>query len=269
VLDTVGKPKNLFVAASLNSYLHFNIYTDLLGLLRTDQGNGIIQTEASAKIFLSTLPHKNRLHFSFNYLMPYVRYARFENGFETIPTTMTINKTNTKSDTIITIDKMLVNQRKYLDVGLKLNIVNWLGRFDNTYELNTFVGFGWFDRRGPIDIEKTKIIGSTQYQGILTNLFEWGLEGRASIIEYRNFGINLGAMIAAQKLLNNKNNTITNGGLECYYRAEWEVFFFPLSNKQGKIFLRNYYTFNTNEKDANFLRVQFGYKAKFNFSNKK
>jgi hypothetical protein len=100
-------------------------------------------------------------------------------------------------------------------------------------------------------------------------LFEWGLEGRASIIEYRNFGINLGAMIAAQKLLNNKNNTITNGGLECYYRAEWEVFFFPLSNKQGKIFLRNYYTFNTNEKDANFLRVQFGYKAKFNFSNKK
>lgn len=270
-LDVVDKPKELLVATSLNSYIYVNIYTDVLGLLRSDQGNGIIQTEASAKIFFSTLPHKKRLAFSFNYIMPYLRYARFENGFETIPNVSGSPFTNTG-----TIDRMAVNQRKYLDIGLKLNIFNFLGRFDNAYELNTFTGFAWFDARGPIDAVKTTKVGTTQYQGIVANTFEFGLEGRSSIVQYRNFGINLGAMIALQKIINNdsqlnskKDPLFINAGLEPYYRVEWEVFYFPVANKQNKIFLRTYYTFNSNEKEDNFLRVQLGFKGKVNLSNKK
>ena len=257
---------NISVKTSLNSYINLNVYTDLLGLLKIDQGNGLIQSDVSAKIYLNTLPAKNRLYFKFNYLMPYARYARFENGFQNVPNTK--NK-SFSADTSGNISRMLLNQRKIFDVGLKLNIFNKVGKFDNTYELNAFTGFGWFNRQGPVDNVNTKIIGTTQYQGILTNTFEFGLESRASILQYRNFGINTGAAVTFQKIINAELNKIDDGGFKAFYRTEAEIFYYPIKNSKDKIFLRTYYTFNGNTEEESFLRVQVGYKALFKISNKK
>ncbi len=272
LLNEKGKEEaNILVRAFLNSYINFNIYTDLLGLLRIDQGNGIIQSDASAKIFLSTLPAKDKLRFHFNYLMPYARLARFENGFQNVPTTdndtTSFGIRKSKSDNI---SRMLLNQRKVFDVGLKLNILNKIGKFDNTYELNTFAGFGWFRRQGPVDNELTqKLNGVKQYQGILTNTLEFGLETRAAILQYKNFGINTGLLASWQKIINAKLYNIADGGFKPFYRTEAEIFYYPLEKSNDKIFLRTYYTFNNSQTEESFLRVQVGYKALFKISNKK
>ena len=260
------KEASIYVKTSLTSYINFNIYTDLLGLLRIDQGNGLIQSDASAKIYLTTLPARNKLRFHLNYLMPYARYSRFENSFQNVP-----NTENKSFETSMTnnISRMLLNQRKYFDAGLKLNIVNWIGKFDNNYELNAFSGFGWFNRQGPVDSENTTKTGTTQYQGILTNTFEFGLETRAAFLQYRNFGINTGFMATYQKIINAELNKIDNGGFKPFYRTEAEVFYYPIKNSKDKIFLRTYYTFNGSKVEESFLRVQVGYKALFKISNKK
>lgn len=257
---------DISVKTSLNSYANLNIYTDMLGLLKIDQGNGIVQSDASAKIYLSTLPAKNRLRFKFNYLMPYARYARFENGFQNIPNSQNKSFGLGKNDTI---NRMLLNQRKFFDFGLKLNLYNRIGKFDNTFEFNILAGFGWFNRQGPIDSVLTKKTGSLQYQGLLSNTFDLGAETRVAIVQYRNFGMNLGIMANLQKIINAQENNIKDGGFKPVYRTEAEIYYYPIQNSRDKIFLRTYYTFNNNTKEENFLRVQIGYKALFNFPNKK
>ena len=188
---------NISVNTSLSSYVHLNFYSDLLNLLGTDPGNGLLQTEASAKIFLRTLPTKKKINFLFHYLSPYLKFSRFENGFRDIVPTKV--KSETSSDSAFSIDRMLVNQRKFLDIGLKINLFDRISRFYNTTELNVFCNFGWFNRRGEKDILNSNRTGITQYQTIPSNTFDIGLEVRHSIFQYRNFGINLAAMVFAQR----------------------------------------------------------------------
>lgn len=262
------KEAKILVKTSLNSYINFNIYTDLLGLLKIDQSNGIIQSDASAKIYLTTLPARNKLRFHFNYLMPYAKLARFENGFQNVPTTENKSFRNIRGQSD-TLSRMLLNQRKFFDIGLKLNILNKIGKFDNIYELNAFTGFGWFNRQGPIDSVQTEKIGTTQYQGFLSNTFEFGFEARAAVLQYRNFGINTGIMATFQRIINANLTGVADGGFKPFYRTEAEIFFYPIAKSKDKIFLRTYHTFNSNENEESFLRIQVGYKAQFNISNKK
>ena len=260
--DSVAK---MYVKTSLSSYVHLNIYSDALNLFKADRGNALLQTEASAKIFMRTIPTKRKMNFLLNYISPYLKYNRFENGFNSV----IADTIREKKDTTISIDRMLVNQRKYLDIGLKLNIFTLVTRFYNTAELNVFCNFGWFDRRGDIDQAQTKLIGTTQYQGITNNTFDFGIEGRYSIFQYRNFGINLAGMAYCQKIWNNKLSAFTNSGYEFFYRTEAEIFYFPIANSKDKIFLRSYHIMNNSTKEANFTQLQIGYKALFKLPNTK
>ncbi len=259
--DSVSK---MYVKTSLNSYIHLNVYSDALNLFKADRGNALLQTEASAKIFLRTMPTKHKMNFMLNYISPYLKYSRFENGFSSVIADTIIGKKDT-----ISINRMLVNQRKYLDIGLKLNIFTFVTPFYNTAELNVFCNFGWFDRQGDIDQAQSKLTGTKQYQGITSNTFDFGIEGRYSVFQYRNFGLNLAGMVYCQKIWNNKLSTYTNGGYEFFYRTEAEIFYFPIANSKDKIFLRSYHVMNSNAKEANFTQLQIGYKALFKLPNAK
>ena len=259
--DSVAK---MYVKTSLSSYVHLNVYSDALNLFKADRGNALLQTEASAKIFLRTMPTKRKMNFMLNYISPYLKYSRFENGFSSVAADTIIGKKDT-----ISINRMLVNQRKYLEIGLKLNIFTFVTPFYNTAELNVFCNFGWFDRQGDIDQAQTKLTGTTQYQGITSNTFDFGIEGRYSIFQSGNFGLNLAGMAYCQKIWNNKLSTYTNGGYEFFYRTEAEIFYFPIANSRDKIFLRSYHVMNNNPRETNFTQLQIGYKALFKLPNTK
>jgi hypothetical protein len=265
---TKAKPiHHISVKTSLSSYVHLNLYSDLLNLLGTDPSNGLLQTEASAKIFLRTLPNNKRINFMLHYLSPYLKYSRFENGFRDIVPTKV--KSETSTDSVYSIDRMLVNQRKFLDIGLKMNLFEHIGRFYNTAELNVLCNFGWVNERGKKDDLNSLRTGITQFESIPHNTLDLGIEGRYSIFQYRNFGINLGAMVFFQKIWNNKLTTFVNGGYQTFYRTEAELFYFPVANSKDKIFLRAYHVINNNPKEANFMQLQFGYKLQFKLPNGK
>ncbi|MDR6561326.1 MULTISPECIES: hypothetical protein [unclassified Arcicella] len=258
--------KKLTVNTSLNSYINLNIYSDLLSLLKSDRSNGLVQTEASARIFLNTMPLPKSVFLLFNYFEPSLKYSRFDNGYESIIPTK-LNKSLSTKDTF-SIDRMSVNQRKFLEIGGKVNVFKKMGRFYNSYELNVFSNFGWFNLQG----EKLKDSLNSNvplFQTSTGNTLDFGAEVKATILQYRNFGLNIGGSVRYQKIWNNKDQSFVNGGFQWFFAPEYELFYFPIANSKDKIFLRAKYLSNTNENERNFVQLQFGYKVEFKLPNSK
>ncbi|MDJ1505413.1 hypothetical protein [Xanthocytophaga agilis] len=142
-LNNETKTKPVIVNTSLNSYINLNVYTDFLSLVKAERGNGLVQTEASAHILLNTKNHKYKPFFFVNFLEPSLKFSRFDNGFSSVVPD-TIDKDLNK----ISINRMYLNQRSYLNTSIRLNLFRKIYRFYSELELNTLVGFNWANVRG-------------------------------------------------------------------------------------------------------------------------
>jgi len=252
------REKKLTTRTSLRSYINLNIYSDFLALTKAEKGNGLVQTEASAHIFLNTKNNVNKYSYFLNYLEPYMKFSRFDTGYNTV-------NADTLDNGQININRSLLNQRSFLNLGIKLNLFRWITKFNNNFEINTFSQFDWANARGKA-LTRANASDALEYESLRVNMLSLGAEIKYRTILYRNFGLSSGWKTSFQELWNRPD--FENKKWSWYHSPEFELFYFPIARSDDKIFIRFKTLITTFHNERNFVQLQVGYKGQFNFKTK-
>ena len=259
-LTPIKRIESLKLRTSLKSYVSLNIYTDFLSLVKAERGNGLVQIEATSKLYLITnnIPSTNSWYL--NYVEPLVKYSRFDEGYNSVvPDTSTDNK--------ITVNRVLLNQRAFLNTGIKLNAYKFITKLYNELDVNFLTRLDWVDVRGE-RLKQLRKNDNIEYQVERINMFSLGLEGKYKIVLYRNYGLTAGFTTIIQKIWNNP--IYENKGWKWYHSPEFELHYFPIKNTEDKIFLRFRTLFTSSfENEKSFVQMQVGYRGQFKFSSSK
>ena len=253
-----NREKKLTTRTSLRSYINLNIYSDFLALTKAEKGNGLVQTEASAHIFLNTKNNVNKYSYFLNYLEPYMKFSRFDTGYNTV-------NADTLDNGQININRSLLNQRSFLNLGIKLNLFRWITKFNNDFEINTFSQFDWANARGKA-LTRANASDALEYESLRVNMLSLGAEIKYRTILYRNFGLTSGWKTSFQELWNRPE--YENKKWSWYHSPEFELFYFPIAKSDDKIFIRFKTLITTFHNERNFVQLQVGYKGQFNFKTK-
>lgn len=252
------RTKILTTRTSLRSYINLNIYSDFLALTKAEKGNGLVQTEASAHIFLNTKNIIDKYSYFLNYLEPYMKFSRFDTGYNTV-------NADTLDNGQININRSLLNQRSFLNLGIKLNLFRWVTKFNNDLEINTFSQFDWANARGKA-LTRVNASDAIEYESLRVNMLSLGAEIKYRTILYRNFGLTSGWKTSFQELWNRPE--YENKKWSWYHSPEFELFYFPIAKSDDKIFIRFKTLITTFHSERNFVQLQVGYKGQFNFKTK-
>ncbi|MGM9508815.1 hypothetical protein ACS5NO_13855 [Larkinella sp. GY13] len=255
--ESEHREKKLTTRTSLRSYINLNIYTDFLSLVKAERGNGLVQTEASAHIFLNTKNNHNRFSYFLNYLEPYFKYSRFDTGFNSV-------NPDTTADGRIGINRNLLNQRSFLNLGIKLNLFKWITKFNNEYEINLFSQFDWANARGKA-LTRINPSDAVEYEFQRVNMLGIGAEVKYKTVLYRNFGLTSGWRTSKQELWNRPG--FENKKWSWYHSPEFELFYYPISNSDDKVFFRFRTVLTTFRSEQHFVQLQLGYKGQFKFKS--
>ena len=293
---SLKKEKNekfLSVNSSLNSYIDFNIFTDLLSVLDPKVGNGLIQSELKAKFLSNTGNINNFNFFGLHYIEPYVNFSRFDNQLSSVSLDYFYQEKEIDKDgkkikvpdysklDSTNVNRQLLNQRTYLSIGTKLNLLSLFFRGKSAFELNAGIGFQFSKIKGDSIITRT-LIGlpvnkndNVEYQTIGVNMLKWTLGANYIVNRNDNFGVEFGVDLWNQKVWNRKSLedqlklTSENSKFNLYYKTSVEMFYHPYRKVSDKIFLRLITVNGTSNSESNYYQFQIGYKARFQFKNTK
>ena len=249
--------RNLKSNTSLRSYINLNIYTDFLSLIKAERGNGLVQTEATSKLYLNTnnLPRKNT--WVLNYIEPFIKYSRFDSGYGYVVP-------DTNKNGIITVNRNLLNQRSFLNTGIKLNVIKFISKLYNELDVNLLSRLDWADVRGKQLTQQTKN-DVLEYETDRINIFTLGAEAKYKISLNKNYSFTAGWALHYQELWNRPS--YDNKEWKLYHSPEFELSYYPVAKKESKIFLRLKTFITTSpEVERNFVQMQVGYRAQFKFN---
>jgi len=248
----------LTTRTSLKSYINLNIYTDFLSLVKAEKGNGLVQTEASAHIFLQTKNRFNTYSYIFNYLEPYLKYSRYDTGFNSVnPDTLASGE--------VRINRTMLYQRSFLNLGLRLNMLRWITKFNNDLEWNILTQFDWANTRGKA-LTRSNPSDAIEYEQNRINMLAFATEIKYRTILYRNFGLTSGWRTSLQKLWNNPDFINKKG--TWYHSPEFELFYYPIAQSDDRVFFRFRTILTTTSAERHFAQLQIGYKGQFNFNSR-
>jgi hypothetical protein len=249
--------KLLKLKTSLKSYINLNVYTDFLSLIKAERGNGLVQTEATSRLYLITnnLPRKNS--WIFNYVEPFIKYSRFDAAYSSVVP-------DTSDDKKITVNRMLLNQRAFFNTGIKLNLYKFITKLYNEVDINLLGRLDWADVRGK-QLSQKNSNDAIEYETDRVNMFTLGAEAKYKIVLYRNYGITAGFTTMYQQIWNNP--PCENNDWRWFHSPEFELYYYPIADSESRIFLR-FRTFLTNptETEKKFVQMQIGYRGQLKFN---
>lgn len=165
--------------------------------------NGLLKKTISSKLrwYVKFRIHFNkqnsRKHSNFflNSIEPYLKYARIDEGFNSIPATQS-------SPDTLSFNRLLAIQRTFLNTGLKLSLFKHVNKFYNELEIKGVLDFGWANLR--VDTIPS-VVSSDVVEFSLNrfNTLSTGFEGYLMMPSYKNFNLTIGG-----QLLFNKNWTV-------------------------------------------------------------
>lgn len=227
----------------LDKIIELRAYTDFLALFN-DADNGLLQIEGSAKFYI--FPFSRQL---FNYTgqveflksaIPYVNYARFEDG-----------KGLAEATTGVFNQELDVIEKRYLSMGIKLNMIEI---YHKNYPIKANI-FGVADyniskaQNDMLDPENIKSLG-------------YGFGLNIATKRFNNFGFSYNMEFKWFDLEN--FNTTSNINTEInvpIFKNEAEVFYHPTDNPNQSIFVRlRTFNYKGNKNDEAFYQFQFGYR---------
>jgi hypothetical protein len=276
--------KELKLSTSLNSYIDFNLYSDLLSVLDPNIGNGLLQTYVRAKILWNTKNIGLRNTFIFHFIDPYISYSRFDNDLSSVAlkyNLVTVNTVKTQQIESTEVDRQLLNQRAYLDLGLRANLISIFYKNKSSLEVNIGAGFQFSKIRGDTAISKT-LIGSAvnkneplEYIKDGINMLKYSIGLKYSLNLYRNFGIDMVAETWYQKIWNGKalkdriKLSPENSDSQPFFVPKIEMFYYPIKKSDDRIFLRLIAVNGFEDTESNYYQLQVGYKSQLKFNNNK
>ena len=180
------------------------------------ESNGLIQTEVSTKIIFNAIPIKRNFYF-LNFIEPSFKYSKFDNKYSSIEVTDSVKP--------YSVDKVLLNQLSYIQIGVKLSLFR-VFHFNNALDILTFGLRYNLSNINIISYNKTEML----------SMFSLSLGTDGSILKYRNFGLTYSVNCLLQRVLNSDIS-----GYESYsinWDSNFELFYHPLEKPENKIFLR-------------------------------
>ena len=252
IIEKDEERKELNINNDLKSYLDFRIYTDFLGLI-DEASNGIVNFEASSKIYISPSPLRGLFKWDYHFfkdVKPYVSYSRFDNDNKSIKSSVNTNDPNNRFEID---DKLDLLQNAFVKVGAEFNILQIKGEKEFPFSIH-------FPFRLELNMSETEIMD----ERISINSHVYGTGINASLRRFNNFGLNLGfsfdwisPRFSSEKIIEVKNFKTLG--------FDSELFFYGNKEKSSAIFLR-LSTRRLNGQDKNFSMIQVGYKKAFSFS---
>ena len=197
----------------INSFLDYRIYTDFLSLFGKE-GNGLIQTEVSIKIYYNIQPI-NRYFYVLNYFEPYFKYSKFDSDFSFQEVSDTVGE--------ISINRVAFNQYAYVELGFMTNLLK-IDFYQHSFELIN-VGF---------DYKYSDIKKVNAESPITLNSFAYYFGVNASLMKYKNFGMDIGFLGYFQRILNSEIEFSRD--FDPYYVTDATLFYHPRKKKQNMIF---------------------------------
>lgn len=251
VLRADKRSHGLKASVDLNSSVELRVFSDLLGLFG-EQGNGLVQTELSSKIFANTVPQTTKLgpFYLGNFVEPYFKYAKFDTKFSSVEISDTIS-----SYYITDMEQLLMNQQSFINLGLRVNYAKM--RVSNTFlELN----FG-------LEYNYVKVKPANAVDPTTANLGSFYMEMRGGLSRSKNFGLTYSLDFLLQTVQNTQFETV-EGSTRRYLKPMFEMFYHPSGNPSNKIFFR-FQTFVDFDTSLSYANLQFGYSARIGVVNKR
>lgn len=253
-IDTLTKSKNIEIKAGLNSYIGVKTYTDFLSLIEKEP-NGLVQVEASSRIVGNTKNSFRETNFYFvNYLDLALRFSKFDNDFDFL------DSNSIKIDTLVDgifldVGRTRLNQLSKFDISINPNIFKLYFKTINYISLSALIKYQYSDIKLQEEIHTS-------------NLVNLGLTFEYRVHRFKNFGLDLqlsglGQYITQKTGFNDKIFAeISNDGWEYFWVPEIELYYYPLSKKQNKIYLRFISVNRLDSDERNYVQIQVGYSAR-------
>ena len=233
----------LTVNIDLNSFLEFRVYTDFFGLTNRQQ-NGIIQSEFSSKFIYNTHAFSGSFYF-FHYIEPSLKYSRLDSTDKFI---------HLNDNAPFDISRLTVKQKSFLELGLKLNILE-VSVEQHTFELLS----------AGINFNLADVYNTNTEESSTISSFSYYIETVAEFLKYKNFGSRFSFKGEYQKLTDSQ--FIGFDSFQSFLILDFSVFYHPHGRPNNKVFLR--FRNVTDDlarllrEEHNYYELQIGYKSKF------
>lgn len=250
-LTPAKSKKKLSATSNLNSLINFAIYTDLTGLLGR-RANAIINTDVSGRFITNTrnIPHKDITPLAFieaNFVL-----SKFDSKFKSLDSSSIKSGSGGAKDTV---DRMLMMQTAWFKGSVKLNLLSWRFFYYQAAYLN-------------IGARINVVNGDSLFKKERDILFfDYFLEGVYSISKLRNFGLDLTFRQSFQKVADKE--PFSNNGWQFIFNPQVSFSYFPIENRNSKIYLRFNYFANRKKDASNFYQLELGIKSDLKFGSKK
>lgn len=251
VLTPSKKLQKLSATSNLNSLINFALYTDLTGLLGR-RANGIINTDVSGKFITNTRnwPHNFDItplaFIETNFVL-----SKFDSKYKSLDSS---SLTGVAKDTI---DRMQMMQTAWFKGSVKINLLTW--RF--FYYQNLCLNVG--SRINVVNADS--LFKKEKERDIL--FFDYYAEAVYSISKLRNFGMDLTLRQIVQRVADKE--PFANKGWQWIFNPQISFSYYPVENRNSRIYLRFNYFANRNKDANNFYQLQFGIKSDLKLGSKK
>ncbi len=242
-LTKTNTEEELYASVDLNSNINVRIYSDLLSLFGKE-ANGLVQTEAKAKIIINSIPQGSV--YLMNFIEAQVRYSKFDSDFGSLEIEDPLEPI------LISLDEQLrLNQISYLNLDFKLNLLK-IKTFGLYSEYN--VGFTY-------DFADIITAGTNEPETI--NFTSQYFEIKAGIAKSKYFGLEYSLRVLFQQ------NAST--GLDLWPDADnyliptISAYFFPREESSSQLFLR-FRTVGSFSQFASYPLLQFGVSSKLSLN---
>ncbi len=234
-------------STSLENVLDLRAYTDFLGLF-DETPNGIALFEGQADFFVNPFRISGTNFFLFKKIKPYVSYARLDDDDRFLDLTEIDSVSGSRTVT----NRLDHIQRSYLDMGVKLDLINFTLGKEYPFEVSLYSA-----ARYQVARVKTDTLNTFNYKTLGA--------GFGANFEFRRFdNFDFSYSLEFSRYNQDSYNNI-EGIIEpedfWVFRNEAEVSYYPTSSKNNAIFVRlKIFDDLDSEEGSNFFQFQFGYK---------